>query len=353
MDWYLPGDDPSGLSALRRQIRSYLVRHAAPGSAVDEAELVVQELLANAHEHATGPMWVRLSWAAEEPSVEVWDLGPGFSMAPQDPPIPVEALDTSPGLATPYADAELPDLLAEGGRGLFLVSHLSSAFAVAARPPGGSHVTAQLPVRRATSPSFDPPPPVTAGLPDLDEANADGTFGRESFLRALVVQLSLAVEDRAGPDTSEGVVAQVGIGVGGQMEAAYRLAHDVSMRLTPSQLADCYVRLKHAIDGGFQVEEITDERIVLVNSRCPFGNAVLKAPALCRMTSSVFGGIAARNHDSGAAVVLEERIAVGDPGCRVVVHLGDPPESVRRFAHRYRSPSATDSSVGDSVGEPA
>jgi hypothetical protein len=60
------------------------------------------------------------------------------------------------------------------------------------------------------------------------------------------------------------------------------------------------------------------------------------------MTSAVFGGIAARNNDEGAAVVLEERIAVGDPGCRVVVHLGDPPESARRFAHRYLAPAQGD-----------
>ena len=59
-----------------------------------------------------------------------------------------------------------------------------------------------------------------------------------------------------------------------------------------------------------------------------FGDAVKAAPALCRMTSSVFGGIAARNRADGAAVVLEERISVGDPGCRVVVHLCAPPEEV-------------------------
>jgi len=54
------------------------------------------------------------------------------------------------------------------------------------------------------------------------------------------------------------------------------------------------------------------------------------------MTSSVFGGIAARN-GGDVSVVLEERIAVGDPGCRVVIYFGDPPESTHRFAHRYRS----------------
>jgi hypothetical protein len=38
------------------------------------------------------------------------------------------------------------------------------------------------------------------------------------------------------------------------------------------------------------------------------------------MTSNVFGSIAAENLGY-AKVVLEETIAQGDPGCRVVVHI--------------------------------
>lgn len=144
-----------------------------------------------------------------------------------------------------------------------------------------------------------------------------------------------------GPDAAEAAVAQVGIDVGGQMEQEFRLAREIVDRLEPEQLAECFVRLKHAIDGEFSVVELTPERIVLVNRRCPFGMVVRNSPALCRMTSSVFGGIAARNSDPlnpGASVVLEERIAVGDPGCRVVVYLGPPPDGARRFAHRYGRP---------------
>jgi hypothetical protein len=50
------------------------------------------------------------------------------------------------------------------------------------------------------------------------------------------------------------------------------------------------------------------------------------------MTSSVFGGIAARNSGE-ASVVLEERIAVGDPECRIVVTLGERAEGPA--AHHY------------------
>jgi hypothetical protein len=97
------------------------------------------------------------------------------------------------------------------------------------------------------------------------------------------------------------------------------------------------VRLKAAIDGGFRVVAASADEIVLVNTRCPFGPVVQHAPALCQMTSSVFGGIAARNSPDGrSAVVLEERIAVGDAQRRVVVHLGAAPPDVAPHAHRYK-----------------
>lgn len=329
MDWYLAGDDPADVTALRHRIRDHLLRHAAPGSNVSDAELVVQELLANAFEHADGPAWVHLTWADDRPHLVVRDLGAGFTLpesaAPDAPPAGLD-------------DDEA--LWSEGGRGLWLVTHLAGELAVAARRGGGTEVHAVLPVQRMASRSIDPLPLPVDVLPSLDEAQPEGGFGRESFLRALVVQLSQAVEHTAGPDVGEEVVAQVGVAVGGQMEAEYRLAHEIVGRLSAEQVADCLVRLKHAIDGDFSVVEVTDERIVLVNTRCPFGDAVRRAPALCRMTSSVFGGIAARNADEGAAVVLEERIAVGDPGCRVVVYLRESHGDPRPFLHRYRSPAA-------------
>ena len=101
------------------------------------------------------------------------------------------------------------------------------------------------------------------------------------------------------------------------------------------------MRLKHAIDGHFRVVEANTERIVLENTRCPFGDTVIRAPALCRMTSSVFGGIAASNSPSGASVLLEERIAKAILDAALVVHLGPAPAEVEPFVHHYLSPTSS------------
>ena len=78
--------------------------------------------------------------------------------------------------------------------------------------------------------------------------------------------------------------------------------------------------LKRRIQGDFYIIEESDDKIVLGNRACPFAEKVIGRPALCMMTSNVFGGIAAENLGY-AKVVLEETIAQGHSACRVVVHL--------------------------------
>jgi predicted ArsR family transcriptional regulator len=153
----------------------------------------------------------------------------------------------------------------------------------------------------------------------------------------LVVQLAASAETELGPAGAEQLVAQVGLDVGMQMEAEYRGAMGLDGPLQPHHLAECYVRLKQAIGGGFQVMDVSEEEITLENSACPFGTAVQHSPGLCRMTSSVFGGIAATATGAEAVVSLEERIAVGDPRCRVVIRLGRA-ATADVWGHRYRPP---------------
>jgi DNA-binding NarL/FixJ family response regulator/anti-sigma regulatory factor (Ser/Thr protein kinase) len=301
------------VTALRKEITAYLRRHGEPDSDFAGAEIVVAELLTNAFEHAPGPAWARLGWNEEKAKLEVHDLGPGFEL-----------------------DLKLPEPPADRGRGLFLANTLADDLARAAKRAGGSLVSATLPVRRAPSASYDPPQSTFAS-PAPEEASSDGTFGKESFLRALVVELAQSVDSGQGPGAAEAAVAQVGANVGGRMEDAYRQARAIAGKLSPEQMADLFVRLKGAIDGDFYLIEADERRIVLGNRRCPFGPVVQRQPALCRMTSSVFGGIAARNA-GGSAVDLQERIALGDPECRVVVWLGSQARSHRDSAHHYAGP---------------
>ena len=94
------------------------------------------------------------------------------------------------------------------------------------------------------------------------------------------------------------------------------------------------MELKRRINGEFTVESATPERIVLRNARCPFGADVIGKPALCMMTSSVFGGIAARRFGY-SRVDVEEAIARGDAGCRVVVHLKPTDEPAGEWSETY------------------
>jgi len=310
MDWYISADDSDAVKSLRRKIMEYLERHGEPGASLVDAEHVVVELLSNVTRHSDGPAWVSLVWRGKQPELVVRDLGPGF-----DPTVidreESAAMDEDP-------------LLVESGRGLMMAQGFADRLEAQARKGGGMAVSATLPVARAASKSYDPPRHQGRVLPEMSEVQPTGGFDRETFLRALVVQLAQTVEFQQGPDAAEAAVAQVGADIGGQMEEEFRAAEDIVGQLTPQQVAECYVRLKAAIGGGFSILEVTDDRIVLGNTKCPFGQAVQRAPALCRMTSAVFGGIGVRNAPDGAAgvdVLLEERIAVGDPQCKVTVML--------------------------------
>ncbi|MEV4415748.1 methanogen output domain 1-containing protein [Catellatospora sp. NPDC049609] len=310
MDWLLSPATPEAGSALRREIADYLRRHSTEPDMVGAAEVIVSELVMNAVEHAGGPVWVCLDWTGPSARINVHDLGPAF-----------------------VADLSTPQVTATRGRGLWLVSQMTSELEVVAKAGAGKTIRATLPLIRREEPSFDPPARMAAGLPHPSEAGPRG-FGRESFLRALVVELAHAADGNLGPQPTKELIAQVGTTVGSRMEQEFRAARRIVGRLTAQQQAECFVRLKAAIDGDFYIIEASEDRIVLGNRRCPFGAAVQNSPSLCRITSSVFGGIAARNTGQ-ATVDLVERIAVGDPHCRVVIHLGAAAD--RAHGHHYRS----------------
>lgn len=147
---------------------------------------------------------------------------------------------------------------------------------------------------------------------------------RDVFLRSLLRELSGTLQDVVGLEEASGFVSVVGQRIGDQIDRQYRTALSVD-HLSREQVAAVLVDLKRRIQGDFYVLHEDDEKIVLGNRACPFGDKVHGRPALCMMTSNVFGVIAAENLGY-AKVSLEETIAEGHSGCRVVVYL-KPTES--------------------------
>src|SRR4051812_16445726 len=142
---------------------------------------------------------------------------------------------------------------------------------------------------------------------------------RDVFLRTLIRELAGTLQEVVGLDEASGFVSVVGQRVGEQINESYKAALSVP-ELSRQQVAAVLVDLKRRIQGDFYVLEEDDDKIVFGNRACPFAEKVVGRPAMCMMTSNVFGGVAAENLGY-AKVVLEQTIADGDPGCRVVVHL--------------------------------
>ncbi len=158
-------------------------------------------------------------------------------------------------------------------------------------------------------------------VPTGDLSDLGVALERDGFLRSLLRELAGTLESVVGIEESSGFISIVGQHIGDQIGAEYRAALRTE-RLNPEQLSAVLVDLKRRIQGDFAVVEQDHRRIVFHNTRCPFADKVRDRPSLCMMTSNVFGTIAA--HTVGRArVVLEETIAQGHAGCRVVLYLGD------------------------------
>lgn len=156
---------------------------------------------------------------------------------------------------------------------------------------------------------------------------------RDLFLRTLLRELAGTLQEVVGLDEASGFISIVGQRIGDEINAGYRQALAVTS-LNREQVRDVLVDLKRRIQGDFYVIEEAEDRIVLGNRACPFADKVVDRPALCMMTSNVFGSIAAENLGY-AKVVLEQTIAAGASGCRVVVHLRPTADSEAAAGREY------------------
>lgn len=153
------------------------------------------------------------------------------------------------------------------------------------------------------------------------------------FMRSLIRELSGLLEEVVGLEEAQGFISVVGQNMGGMMSDMYRQAWDVSS-LDRDQVIQVLLDLKARIRGDFYVIKSDDDKVVMGNRVCPFQEKVKDRPSLCMMTSNVFGTIAAEN-GGYAKVVLEETIAKGDDGCRVVVYFNSGPEADAAQGREY------------------
>ena len=145
-----------------------------------------------------------------------------------------------------------------------------------------------------------------------------------AFLQTFVIQ-SLRVAAQKGCtacDNHFNHIEVMGLTASSCLEAEARQQLDLNGPITPGDYADVIIQIKNGIGGRFSRISSQPGVIRVENTHCPFGDMVKDAPQLCRMTSSVFGGIAARNFGY-AKVELKKRIATGDGRCEVCIYTDE------------------------------
>lgn len=152
--------------------------------------------------------------------------------------------------------------------------------------------------------------------------------GPISFLQMFVTQsVKLAAQECCGgAQGHRHHIQYLGLTASSCLEEHARARLGFEGKLSREQYAQLIVSIKNQIGGGFAAMPDEDGAVRVENCRCPFGDMVKDAPELCRMTSSVFGGIAVRNFGYGK-VELRRRIATRDGRCEVLIHTD--PESAR------------------------
>ena len=158
-----------------------------------------------------------------------------------------------------------------------------------------------------------------------------------SFLQTFVTQsIKLAGQKECGQhEDSFNFVQYLGLTASSCFEVASREQLGYVNPITLDQYAYIIINIKNQIGGGFSRISSEMGEIRVENTQCPFGDMVKEAPELCQMTSSVFGGIAARNFGY-AKVELSKRIATGDNRCEVCIHT-DAESARDKFGDEYIS----------------
>ncbi|NOQ16782.1 MAG: AAA domain-containing protein [Methyloprofundus sp.] len=154
-----------------------------------------------------------------------------------------------------------------------------------------------------------------------------------AFLQTFIIELMHASE-QLGPEQCQQLIENIAVTAGCFFEEVYRSDGNKEGVLSIENYIDLILGLKNNIGGNFTLTSSSRDCIAVCNSSCPFGEEVVNFPELCRMTSSVFGGIAARNFGY-AKVEIAKSIAQHDDCCEVYIHL-NPQSAKDRQGIEYR-----------------
>jgi len=140
-----------------------------------------------------------------------------------------------------------------------------------------------------------------------------------TFLRKFVRHITGTLEDVVGLEEATGYIATVAQRMGEQINETYRLSLGLD-RMNRQQLCKVITDLEKRINGCAEILFENDEKIILEGCVCPFGNDVTDRPSMCMLTTNMLAVIIAENLGY-AKVSVEESLAQGDTGCKVVIYL--------------------------------
>lgn len=123
--WTIDAKSERSARRVKRALLWHLGQLAGEGADLSVPELILSEMLGNVARHTPGPAEVVLEWTNDSATIKVTDRGPQFE---------------------PPGASKAADLLAENGRGIFLLRAMSREFTVS-WTGAGNCVTAVLPLK--------------------------------------------------------------------------------------------------------------------------------------------------------------------------------------------------------------
>jgi serine/threonine-protein kinase RsbW len=276
MDWCVDTRVLNAPADLETEICAHLRRHCTQPAAIELARPAIQDALTD---RPPGLWWVSLDWEDAYPLLEIQALEGGVDLGD-----PVTA-----GVAHHPDRASLRASLATDGK----------------------PERTRLPVARPPEGDLDPRPRDQEGIVDGLPLSVLGVLS----------------DELAAGRTLEEAAARAGATV------AEQIAVPPDQPATPAAIAELLVTAEGGLRGDFHLVTADRHRAVLRNRRCPFGPSA--HPGMCRFTSALAGGLAARLA-GGAEVTLDERLALGDRQCQLILDLGPP--TGRLTSHRYTWP---------------